>query len=147
MPVNEELQSVILSNENTEFTRKEYAAMLLKVPSSGTPWLDAMIESARTLDKADKLEVKRAAWNPSILEGRKVSSIKYSDPKYPTNSEWMMFDPEVQPPPKGVTLLVLSEGGVLLKHPWYEGAIAWAYLPAVPQSVKDRNGKRNSESN
>lgn len=70
-----------------------------------------------------------------------------SDPKYPTNKAWEMFDPEVDIPPSGVSLLVLSEGGILLKQPWYHGARAWAYLPVVPKSVKERDDKRNSKSN
>lgn len=49
-----------------------------------------------------------------------------------------MFDPEIHPPPKGVTLLVVNPGGVLSKSTWYEGALAWSYLPQIPQSVKQR---------
>ena len=69
----------------------------------------------------------------------KLKNTKYGDPKYPTNLEWEMFDPETSKPPEKVTLLVLTEGGILLKQPWYEGARAWAYLPVVPKSVKERH--------
>ena len=55
-----------------------------------------------------------------------------------------MFDPEEKAPPKGVNLLLLTEGGVLVKQLWYAGARAWAYLPIVPKSVKDRHDTRNS---
>ena len=53
----------------------EYAAIRLRVPSSGTSWLDKMITAARVLDKQDQLELKMSTWqsNPSILEGRKVA--------------------------------------------------------------------------
>lgn len=49
-----------------------------------------------------------------------------------------LLDPLINPPPKGVTLLVINPGGVLIKSTWFDGAIAWGYLPKIPQSVKDR---------
>ena len=61
-----------------------------------------------------------------------------SDSRHPTNPNWVMFDPEEVPPPENCELLVLSEGGVLLKMPWYDGAKAWCYKPVVPKSVKER---------
>lgn len=50
-----------------------------------------------------------------------------------------MFDPVDNPPPLGVSLLVLNQGGVLLISQWYPGALAWAYKPKVPLSVKQRH--------
>lgn len=61
-----------------------------------------------------------------------------SDPLHPTNKEWEMFDPLVKPPPLDADLLILNEGGVLIRGRWYEGALAWAYKPVVPKSVKLR---------
>jgi hypothetical protein len=49
-----------------------------------------------------------------------------------------LFDPLINPPPVGATLLVINPGGVLTKSTWYKGALAWGYLPKIPQSVKDR---------
>ena len=49
-----------------------------------------------------------------------------------------LFDPLIKPPPKGQTLLVINNGGVLIKSQWYDGALAWGYLPKIPKSVKDR---------
>lgn len=60
------------------------------------------------------------------------------DPNHPTNQAWEMNDPEVDPPPIGVTLLVLNEGGCLIASSWYEGAQAWCYKPSVPEAVKAR---------
>jgi hypothetical protein len=68
--------------------------------------------------------------------------VSMSDPKHPTNREWVMFDPEEFPPPRGPELLVVTEGGVLIKHPWFDGAIAWAYKPVLPKSVKERNVRK-----
>ena len=62
-----------------------------------------------------------------------------SDPLHPTNDTWELFDPEINPPPKGRSLLLLNKGGVLMIGHWCEGAVAWGYKPRIPQSVKDRS--------
>jgi len=61
-----------------------------------------------------------------------------ADPLHPTNPEWELFDPEVEKPPVGVTLVLLNEGGTMIVGPWYPGAQAWGYKPKVPASVKAR---------
>jgi len=62
----------------------------------------------------------------------------------PTAKVTELYDPLVYPPPRGQTLLVINEGGVLIKSQWYDGAMAWGYLPKIPMSVKLRhNPKRN----
>lgn len=61
-----------------------------------------------------------------------------SDPKHPTQPQTTLFDPDVDPPPRGVNLLLVNEGGVLIVGPWYPGAQAWGYKPRIPQSVKDK---------
>ena len=61
-----------------------------------------------------------------------------SDPKHPTNQTWKLFDPAIYPPPKGVSLLLINNGGVLIVGQWYEGALAWGYKPSIPQTVKDK---------
>lgn len=61
-----------------------------------------------------------------------------SDHIHPTNPTWELFDPLVHEPPRGVNLLLINEGGVLIVGPWYAGAQAWGFKPRVPQSVKDR---------
>lgn len=57
----------------------------------------------------------------------------------PTAAVTELFDPEINPPPIGETLLVINDGGVLIKSPWYPGAMAWGYLPRIPESVKLRH--------
>ena len=54
------------------------------------------------------------------------------------HDNWTMLDPLIYPPPRGQTLLVINPGGVLTKGSWYEGALAWAPLPRIPQTVKAR---------
>ncbi len=61
-----------------------------------------------------------------------------SDPKHPTNQRWELFDPASNPPPSGVSLLLINNGGVLIIGNWYTGALAWGYKPTIPQTVKTR---------
>lgn len=49
-----------------------------------------------------------------------------------------LLDPEIHPPPRGVQLLVVTRGGVVIKAPWAADCIAWGYLPKIPESVKAR---------
>lgn len=56
------------------------------------------------------------------------------------HDEWEMLDPWLHEPPRGQTLLLINEGGVLSKGPWYDGALAWAPLPRIPATVKARLG-------
>ncbi len=62
--------------------------------------------------------------------------------KPPTAQVTELFDPEIHPPPAGETLLVINPGGVLTKSTWYDGAMAWGYLPRIPQSVKLRHSQK-----
>ncbi|VTU31838.1 hypothetical protein H4CHR_02889 [Variovorax sp. PBS-H4] len=55
------------------------------------------------------------------------------------------FDPEIHPAPRGVTLWVVGPGGTGYKGHWYEGAIAWGYLPQIPESVKARQDQLQKE--
>lgn len=64
-----------------------------------------------------------------------------SDPKHPTNQSWELFDPMINPPPKGKSLLLINEGGVLIIGQWYTGAMAWGYKPTIPDTVKQRTNK------
>jgi hypothetical protein len=53
-----------------------------------------------------------------------------------------LLDPEMHTPPKGVQLLVVTRGGVVIKAPWAADCIAWGYLPRIPESVKARERER-----
>lgn len=63
--------------------------------------------------------------------------------KIVTASVTVLFDPLLYPPPVGQTLLVVNPGGVLTKSTWYEGAMAWGYLPKIPDSVKLRHSQKS----
>lgn len=64
------------------------------------------------------------------------------DPIHPTNQDWELFDPEIHPPPKGRSLLLINKGGVLMVGQWDPNCIAWGYKPRIPQSVKDKDWSR-----
>lgn len=64
-----------------------------------------------------------------------------SDPLHPTAQVTELYDPAINPPPIGVNLLLINEGGCLIVGPWYDGAQAWGYKPRIPQSVKDRRAQ------
>ena len=64
------------------------------------------------------------------------------DPLHPTRQEWELFDPQISPPPRGVSLLLINEGGVLIVGQWYEGALAWGLKPRIPKTVKARIAQR-----
>lgn len=61
-----------------------------------------------------------------------------ADPKHPVNHKWELFDPLVMEPPRGVQLLLINAGGVLILGPWHPGCLAWGYKPGIPKSVKER---------
>jgi hypothetical protein len=49
-----------------------------------------------------------------------------------------LLDPLIHTPPRGVQLLVVTRGGIVIKAPWAPDFIAWGYLPKIPESVKLR---------
>jgi len=55
----------------------------------------------------------------------------------------VMFDPVVSPPPLGTTLIVRTKGGVPLVSPWFDGCVAWSYVPDLPESVRLRESRPN----
>lgn len=49
-----------------------------------------------------------------------------------------LFDPLPYPPPRGVLLLVVTVGNMLIKAHWSDDMIAWGPLPQIPETVKQR---------
>ena len=64
-----------------------------------------------------------------------------------TNPNYELFDPEVYPPPRGVPLQLINEGGTLKLGHWYDGALAWGYFPKIPKSVKERIAQKAQNDN
>lgn len=70
-----------------------------------------------------------------------------SDPTQLTTHELLFRDPEVDPPPKGVNMLLLNPGGVLIVGPWSDDCIAWCPKPKIPKSLKDKLIRRMQHEN
>lgn len=45
-------------------------------------------------------------------------------------------DPEEEPPPLGMKVLLLTPGNVCVTGTWTDWAVAWAPLPKVPPEIK-----------
>jgi hypothetical protein len=67
-----------------------------------------------------------------------VGHCKLRTEKPPVMKEVEMFDPFIAPPPRGVNLLLINPGGVLIKGPWTDDCLAWMPHPSIPASVKKR---------
>lgn len=58
------------------------------------------------------------------------------DPQYPSDKDYPLFDVcnrNHPRPPSGVTMLILNEGGVVIKGKWDKSVRYWRRLPDVPQ--------------
>jgi len=68
--------------------------------------------------------------------------------KYATCTDYEMLDPEVNLPPKGVDLHVLTIGGVVVRSPWKDNAgfVAWYPFFKVPAWAKARMNKAYQRS-
>lgn len=60
-----------------------------------------------------------------------------------TTAKFYLLDPDIDPPPKATSLILLNPGGVLIIGNWTEDCLAWAPKPKIPKSVKDKINKRN----
>lgn len=61
-----------------------------------------------------------------------------SDPTQLTTSDLMFRDPDIDPPPRGVNMLLLNQGGVLIVGTWSDDCWGWCPKPKVPQSIKEK---------
>lgn len=48
------------------------------------------------------------------------------------------LDPDEEPPPVARKLLLLTNGGVACLGHWGDDCVAWAPLPKVPASIKEK---------
>lgn len=68
-----------------------------------------------------------------------------TDPKQATTDQLYFRDPEVEPPPRAQSMLLLNPGGVLIVGPWTDDCIAWCPKPKVPAALKAKiSAKRQS---
>lgn len=61
-----------------------------------------------------------------------------SDPTQATTDQLYFRDPLVEAPPRGVSMLLLNPGGVLIVGQWSDDCIGWCPKPRVPRALKDK---------
>lgn len=49
-------------------------------------------------------------------------------------------DPDIEPPPRAVSLLLLNPGGVLIVGSWSDDCLGWCEKPKIPKSIKKKLG-------
>ena len=58
-------------------------------------------------------------------------------PQITTNELWFR-DPDVYPPPRAASLLLLNPGGVCVIGPWTSDCVGWCPKPKIPRSIKNK---------
>jgi hypothetical protein len=61
-----------------------------------------------------------------------------SDPSQITTDALYFRDPDIEPPPRAVSMLLLNPGGVCIVGPWTDDCMGWCPNPRVPRSIKDK---------
>jgi hypothetical protein len=55
-----------------------------------------------------------------------------------TTTELYFRDPDIDPPPRAVSLLLLNPGGVLIVGNWSDECLGWCPKPKIPDSIKQK---------
>lgn len=71
-----------------------------------------------------------------LLESLRVPEIK----QMTTDQIWFR-DPELEPPPKGTSLLLLNAGGVCVIGTWSDDCLGWCPKPRIPYTIKSKMWK------
>ena len=58
-----------------------------------------------------------------------------------TTDQLYFRDPDVDPPPKGTSMLLLNPGGVCVIGVWDDSCIGWCPKPKVPRALKDKHAQ------
>lgn len=56
----------------------------------------------------------------------------------PTTDALWFRDPDIDPPPKAASLLLLNPGGVLIVGNWTDDCLGWCPKPKIPESIKKK---------
>lgn len=59
-----------------------------------------------------------------------------------TTEELYFRDPDIEPPPRATSLLLLNPGGVLVIGNWTEDCLGWCPKPKIPLSIKEKMFRR-----
>lgn len=57
-----------------------------------------------------------------------------------TTDKLYFFDPDIYPPPKSASLLLINKGGVLIVGTWSDDCVGWCPKPKIPDSIKKKLG-------
>jgi len=60
-----------------------------------------------------------------------------------TTDQLYFRDPEIEPPPRATSMLLLNPGGVLIVGTWTDDCLAWCPKPKIPQALKDKINKHS----
>lgn len=55
-----------------------------------------------------------------------------------TTDQLYFRDPEVEPPPRATSMLLLNPGGVLVVGTWTDDCLAWCPKPKIPAALKEK---------
>lgn len=58
------------------------------------------------------------------------------DPEQLTTTALWFRDPDIHPPPKNTSMLLLNPGGVLIVGVWTDDCLGWCPKPKIPASIK-----------
>lgn len=59
-----------------------------------------------------------------------------------TTEQLYFRDPEVEPPPKATSMLLLNPGGVLIVGVWTDDCLGWCPKPKIPEALKEKISSR-----
>jgi hypothetical protein len=55
-----------------------------------------------------------------------------------TTDQLYFRDPDIDPPPKGTSMLLLNPGGVCVIGVWSNDCIGWCPKPKIPKTLKEK---------
>lgn len=58
-----------------------------------------------------------------------------------TTDQIYFRDPEIHPPPRGASMLLLNPGGVCVIGVWSDECIGWCPKPKVPKELKAKHAQ------
>jgi hypothetical protein len=62
-----------------------------------------------------------------------------------TTNQLYFRDPDVDPPPRGTSMLLLNPGGVCVIGVWDDSCIGWCPKPKVPKALRDKHAQTKKD--
>ena len=62
-----------------------------------------------------------------------------------TTDQLYFRDPDVDPPPRGISMLLLNPGGVCVIGVWSDDCIGWCPKPKIPKALKDKHAQAKKD--